>query len=876
MIRRSFLQPAVLGTDAIPEAPLAGCQQQTKFRFMKITAPWHTKLIFLFCFITLAYPAYSQNNKDFKQLFKEADYFFFSEQNYEQAAPLFLLLLDMDPDNANLNYKLGVCYLNIPGQKGKSISFLEKAVKNITDNYIFNYKEREAPKEARFYLGYAYQINNLTDKAIAAYNIFKKSLSEADYLNIEYINQQIRSCEVSKEFQSNPVNYTTTPLGEKINAFPFNFNPAVSGNGLHIVYTVKTGETFHLLQTGKNGTGWKNPIDITSQVTGNENLVSSSLSYDGLVLFLYGSDNGKGTLYESHREGNKWTPATRLNSNINTKYWESSGSLSPDGQTFYFSSNRSGGFGGLDLYRSKLSKNGEWGPAKNLGNEINTPFQEDDPFITSDNKTLFFSSQGHFNMGGFDHFVSTRLGNGHWSVPVNLGYPVNTPDNDEFMAPVNRGDTVYYAPYTGNTFLKQQISMLVFPKNTAPQKIVASGVIHHSDNMPGPDSSLTVSIIDTLSGDTIQKIRPAENADSFSATLPEGDYKVIIASKGYEPLTNILTVPRNLTSARFNLNPTLVSSRLKTDHYIALINILFDFDDYSLNRQAKIDLEKMIVIMLQQPNLRFEIIGHTDAIGSSAYNLALSKKRAFSVLNYIVRRGVAQNRLQTKGVGEIGAIPISKIRKKDDSEARQRNRRVEFRIPESGAPERISTTETFVPDHLKSPLDLKYTVIAVKVDTPLPKSFFDRYKLEDLKYIHQEKSPDGYLYTLGAFLNKAKALQVLGRLIKVGFSEARIVDQQELSDILGQDELPPLKLYKHTELIDSIPVYTIQIAAMKNPPDIIAFGNLEDVWVIHGKDRYYRYAVGHYTGYTKAKAALKEIVAKGYKDAFIRPVENFK
>jgi len=552
-------------------------------------------LLFLTGFMIQGSLALGQTDKDFKQIFKEADYFFFSEQNYDQAAPLFLLLLDMEPDNANLNYKVGVCNLNIPGKKAKAVPFLEKAVLNMTKNYLFNYKEKKAPEEAQFYLGYAYQINNQTEQAIATYKKFKSNLAAADYLNIEYIDQQIRSCKVAQEFRSNPENYAEVPLNEKINAFPFNFNPAVSGNGRQMVYTVKTGGTFHLFQTFKEGAVWTDPDDITSLITNNEELVSCSLSYDGQKLFLYGSDDGRGTLYESHKQDNQWTIATKLNSGINTKYWESSCSISPDGQVLYFASNRSGGFGGLDLYQSKLLKKGEWGPAENLGKEINTPFQEDHPFITSDNKTLFFNSQGHSNMGGFDHFVSTRLSNGHWSVPVNLGCPVNTADNDEFMAPVNKGDTVYYAPFANKTFLKQHISMLVFPGDKESQKITASAIISHSDNMPGPDSSLTVSIIESLSGDTLQKIKPVENSDSFSTTLPKGDYKLVITSKGYDSQTNILTIPENLSTARFNLNPNLVSSRLKTDHYVALINILFDFDESSLNRQAKINLEKIVI-----------------------------------------------------------------------------------------------------------------------------------------------------------------------------------------------------------------------------------------------------------------------------------------
>jgi len=661
---------------------------------------------------------------------------------------------------------------------------------------------------------------------------------------------------------------------EKINAYQINFNPAISGNGSYMVYTAKIGSYYRIFYCQSIDGKWSNPVDITNQLETKEEGISCSLSYDGKRLFLYKDDGGIANLYESKWENDRWTKIKKLNKNINTKYWESSCSISSDGKTLYFSSNRKGGYGGLDIYKAELTPRDDWGTATNLGPEINTPLLEDSPFITVDNKTLYFSSQGHYNMGRFDLFYSTYMYKGKWAVPVNLGYPVNTTDDDRYIMPVGNGDSAYYAQFTTQGLPKQEISLLIFDIPDSPSEITVKGIISLQDKIPTIDSTFFISVIDTINRDTLVVFQPDSNTGEYSIPVPPGDYKMVITGEGYETMIKQLSISPNKNVHEIIINPILVSKRVTKGKYFTIRNILFDFNDYSLNREAKIELERMVGIMKQYPSLEFEITGHTDAIGKSGYNIQLSKRRAHSVLSYLVNNGVSETRLKSKGVGEIIAVALNTLKNgTDNPEGRRLNRRVEFRILNSD-PNLAFKEEIYIPDHLKKDKDMKYTIIVVKVKEKLPDDFFARYKIEELKYIRVEEAEDGYLYTLGIFKQKTEAIRLLGKLYEVNLSGARIVDQHELSELVVAGNIPKRTLFGNPEGIESIPVYTIQIYALLNPPDINAFKNINDVRVTHRNDKFYRYTVGEFVGYQAAKNALTDIVKKGYCDAFVRLLKD--
>jgi Tol biopolymer transport system component len=243
-----------------------------------------------------------------------------------------------------------------------------------------------------------------------------------------------------------PVAFQEENAGDVFNDKNSNFNPVISADGKTFAWMVSL-KFYDAVMFSKFADGkWTSPLNITPVIQSDGDYYISSLSSDGRLLLLSKNDNYNSDIYSSAYDGTNWSKTVKLNKNINTKYWESQGSLSEDGNRIIFSSDRPGGFGGLDLYIS-FKTNGDWGPAVNLGPEINTQFNEDRPFLINNDKTLFFISQGHENMGGYDIFRSDLQSNKLWSKPANLGYPINTPDDNFFFIPAGNGNSGYYSTF---------------------------------------------------------------------------------------------------------------------------------------------------------------------------------------------------------------------------------------------------------------------------------------------------------------------------------------------------------------------------------------------------------------------------------------------
>lgn len=401
----------------------------------------------VFIVLSLFYISLSaQEINNVQKTFLEAEYFFLNE-DYADALPFYLHLYETIPDNANLAYRIGACYLNIPGKKNFSIDYLETASKNMSAKHKEGtIKQTAAPYDALFDLGNAYLVNYKFDKAKDAFRRYSESLLPDDQENLDFINHEIQVCDNAKDLISKPVSYTEESIGGLFNDEKSNFNPVISSDGKSFAFMVSLkfydAVMFSKLINGK----WTSSVNITPEVQLDGKIYISCLSADGKVLLLSKNDNYNSDIYESLLNGSKWTPAVKLGKNINTKYWESHGFISEDGNQMIFSSDRPGGFGGLDLYISQ-KVNGEWGPAVNLGPEINTQFNEDRAFLINNGETLFFSSQGHQTIGGYDIFRSDLQSNGLWSNPENIGYPLNTPDDNMFFMPVGNGKSGYYSTY---------------------------------------------------------------------------------------------------------------------------------------------------------------------------------------------------------------------------------------------------------------------------------------------------------------------------------------------------------------------------------------------------------------------------------------------
>ena len=300
---------------------------------------------------------------------------------------------------------------------------------------------------AYFHLGNAYRITNKLDKALDAYKTFVNSPFYYGNYNQTIVENEIRSCERAKIIQDSPVELKETLLNEHINTSAVEMNPVVSGDEKTLVFIRKLKFYDAVFYSVSEDGGWSEPVNINPQIISDGDYYPVSLSYDGRELYLvrktrYGSD-----IYVSHLKEGLWTEAEKLNNNINTLFDESQASITKDGKQLFFSSSRKRGKGGMDIYVSKKDKKGEWGKPKNLGRIINTKFDENTPRITNNGTRLFFSSKGHYNMGGFDIFYS-ELKDNKWSVPVNIGYPINNTGDNNLYMPVTGGKTAYISKFS--------------------------------------------------------------------------------------------------------------------------------------------------------------------------------------------------------------------------------------------------------------------------------------------------------------------------------------------------------------------------------------------------------------------------------------------
>lgn len=413
--------------------------------------------------------ASGQSKAEMKKIFARAESFFLYEE-YELANQLYILL--DSPDNVNIRFKIGTCYLNIPGEKQKAIPYLEDAVRDATfDAKTASFKEKRAPLDAYFFLAKAYMINNELEKALNTLMKFRNLAMETEQKggmkNPGYIDQQIQACKLAIEYEKTPIAFSRQNLGPGFNQGAINENPAVSFDGNTIAYTERRGLMNAIFHSKKEKDGWSYPVEFSPWISAGTDCSSSALNRDGTVLFIYKVDNYDGNIFSSEFVNGEWTPIRKLNSNINTKYYESHASISADGKKLYFTSNRPGGNGGLDIYVSEKDATGDWGPAINLGTGINTTFNDDTPFVTLNDSVLYFSSEGHNSMGGYDIFKSERSGSA-WEKPANLGSPINTTDDDIFFQPFNNGMNGYYSMTTG--YKKKEIFYLDFGDSKQIQK----------------------------------------------------------------------------------------------------------------------------------------------------------------------------------------------------------------------------------------------------------------------------------------------------------------------------------------------------------------------------------------------------------------------
>jgi outer membrane protein OmpA-like peptidoglycan-associated protein len=632
----------------------------------------HSKILLTVSFATLLLCSFAvklPKRNAYKKMQAQADAFFISEE-YEKALPLYTQLYLQDSTNGNVAYRLGFSCLNVQGQKKSAEQYLRNAITTASPKAKEGrLKERRAPVNSYYAYAQALQYNLHFDSAAHYYRLYQKNYSDTtNQLQQRDINLFLAQCQTGKMLVASPVNITVSNLGSNVNSQYPEYSPVLSADEKVLIFTTRRpgfnntidprdGMYFEdIYMSEKSGDGWSEarPLAILN-TPGHEATIG--ISSDGQQLFIYKDLNGDGNIFTSMLNGSEWAQPVKLSDNVNSKSWEPSASLSPDGNTLYFVSNREGGFGGRDIWRSVKLPNGEWSKPTNLGPEINSPFDEDAPSIQADGITLYFASNGPRSMGGFDILFSTWNEESGWTEPVNIGYPVNSSDDDLFFIPTADNTHAYYSTATGpDGNGEKDICFLTFPDKEQTPLTVLSGEITSIFGGAAPGAVITVTDVET--GELIGTYKPNSATGRYVIILPPGkNYAVTYEAEDFLFQSDNINITDSMAYQQIERPVELAP--LQVGQKIVVRNIFFDSGKSVLKPESKAELDKLVKLMKRYPQLIIEIDGHTDASGSDELNQRLSEQRAESVANYLVENGIERSRLRTKGLGEKAPIAIN-------------------------------------------------------------------------------------------------------------------------------------------------------------------------------------------------------------------------
>lgn len=510
-----------------------------------------TILSFTACFSVYASLMPSFN---YKKTYTEAEKYF-NSGNYSAALPLFIQLDSAQKGIANVNYKIGFCYLNAPTYKTKSIPYFLEAVKNISDDYHKNdINEVQAPHITYSYLAKAYQLNYEFDKAIAMYLKYKETLGTGRKLTVELeeVMHNIETCNNGKELVKDPKDAIITNLGAAVNSPYPDYSPVISFDERTLIFTSqrKGGSSDVMTPKGQyfediyystfQSDRWTPAKTIGPNINTMGHEGSVNLSKDGLKLFIYKDDGSDGNLYLSENNGDEWGVPQYLGADINSFSNETHACFSSDNRILYFVSDRAGGYGGSDIYKCLKLPNGEWGPAQNLGPIINTKYDEESVFIHPNGKDIFFSSKGHKTMGGFDIFKSIIDNeNGYLAAPLNVGYPINTPDDEVFFKTTADGKRAYYSSDKAGGLGDKDIYLITYSENEQRDVTLIIGKIVNNTRTDIDDNLIVVT--DMSNSEIVQELTANSATGKFGVDLPIGTtYKIQYYIKGKEIYSEVV------------------------------------------------------------------------------------------------------------------------------------------------------------------------------------------------------------------------------------------------------------------------------------------------------------------------------------------------
>ncbi len=652
------------------------------------------------------------------ELYKAAFFYYENEDfsHFRNALPFYSAAYDFNPNNAELNFKIGVCVLHTIHNE-QALKYLVKATE----------LNPEVDPELRYYLAKANQFNENWDEAIIDYQEYQLEQKESKLSKFELeelekdISKKILECNYGKEFSKKPVNVVIQNLGEPINSEYPEYGVVISADesimyftsrrpgshGSHAAYRKGHEENYHedVYMSRRNVYGsWSKPKNLGHPINSSQHDATVGLSPDGQVMLVYKSDHHLGGIYHCDLDGDEWGYPLPIKV-IDTDAHESSACYSPDQQTlFYVTDLEKGSQGRKDIFYTTWNKEDKkWDEPKNIGPAINTEYDEEAVFMHSDGRTLYFSSKGHNSMGGFDVFKTVMQQDSSWSPVQNLGYPVNGPEDDVFLVMAANGRHGYYATHHKDSYGEKDIYKIIFlgeekelvsithdpllagsihpmtmaipdpnmPIETA-QTTILKGVVRELGSA-GPVAA-RIEIIDNKTHQVVGSYRSNSKTGKYLVSLPSGrNYGVTVYADSTLFHSENIDIP--ISAAYNEVYRDISLSRIKVGSSIVLKNVFFDSRKSDLRVESIPELKRLVLIMKNHANLIVEISGHTDNIGSGTYNSKLSQNRAKCVVDFLINNGISSERLISRGYGFSKPMATN-----DTVEGRQLNRRTEFKI----------------------------------------------------------------------------------------------------------------------------------------------------------------------------------------------------
>ena len=492
-----------------------------------------------------------------------------------------------------------------------------------------------------------------------------------------FATKLVNDCKFSINAMAHPVPFKPINLGPEINTADNEYQAITTADEATLIFTRQINNNEDFYKSDKVNNKWQTATYLSNRInTPQFNEGAQSISQDGKILFFTGCNRpdglGRCDIYISQKKGDDWSKPFDLAPPINTSGWESQPSISANGRTLYFVSNRKGGYGGYDIWKSNLTEKG-WTEPENLGPNINTSFNEQSPFIHADDSTLYFCSNGWPGLGGQDLFMSKMGKDGKWQKPENLGYPINTNGDESGLTLTANGTYAFFASNHLEGYGGFDIYTFELPENLRPHIVTyVKGTVSDAKTKQPLESA--VEIIDLEKKTPVYQDYSDATGGDFLATITSGkNYGLNISKSGYLFYSANFSLVGHEAKNPFNI--TVLLEPIEVGNKVVLNNIFFDTNKFDLKAESVTELQQLVQFLTVNPTLHIEVSGHTDNVGNDEANQALSENRAKSVYQYLISSKIPATRLVYKGYGKTQPIAPNTT-----EEGRRKNRRTEFKI----------------------------------------------------------------------------------------------------------------------------------------------------------------------------------------------------